>query len=105
MSSYDELVVLCNEFRQHAEPDFSKGPADYTDEAMSHFSFPFGGMFSAVRQLMGLDRADGRDNANGETTMRGLEVRIHPHATNHPSQSPRTFFSPLTPPREVLQRT
>jgi hypothetical protein len=35
MSNYNELVVLCNEFRQHAEPDFSKGPADYTDEAMA----------------------------------------------------------------------
>ena len=35
MSSYDELVTLCNEFRQHAEPGFSKGPADYTDEAMA----------------------------------------------------------------------
>ena len=35
MSNYDELVALCNEFRQHAEPDFSEGPADYTDEAMA----------------------------------------------------------------------
>ena len=35
MSNYDELVVLCNDFRQHAEADFSKGPADYTDEAMA----------------------------------------------------------------------
>ncbi|MDP6629461.1 MAG: DUF885 family protein [Kiritimatiellia bacterium] len=35
MSNYDELVELCNEFRRHAEPDFSQGPADYTDEAMA----------------------------------------------------------------------
>ncbi len=35
MSSYDKLVDLCYEFRKYAEPDFSNGPANYTEEAMS----------------------------------------------------------------------
>lgn len=35
MSSYDQLIELCGAFRRHAEPDFSNGPADYTDGAMA----------------------------------------------------------------------
>lgn len=35
MSRYYELVDLCDDFRRHAEPDFTNGPADYTEDAMS----------------------------------------------------------------------
>ncbi|MBT3193984.1 MAG: DUF885 family protein [Verrucomicrobia bacterium] len=35
MSNYDDLIDLCDEFRNHAEPDISNGAADYSGDAMS----------------------------------------------------------------------